>query len=430
MSLKVETQATLNPLLLRARVLLPVASDPIKNGAVLVSGSRIAAIGKWSDLKRRRAARTLDLGEVILMPGLVNAHCHLDYTNMAGELPPPRHFTEWLKSITAAKAAWTYGDYMESWLHGAQMLLRTGTTTVGDIEAVPELLPHAWEATPLRVISFLEMIGITGRRSPAAILAEARDRIRQLSKWRGRAGLSPHAPYSTVPELLQLSAESARRHRWRIVTHVAESASEYEMFTSADGEMYRWLQKSSRDMSDCGLGSPVRHLERCGLLRPNLLAIHANYLHADDPALLARRRVSVVHCPRSHAYFGHDPFPLDRLLTAGVNVALGTDSLASVYKKRKETVRLDMFEEIRSVAHAHPGLPPETLLRMATVNAAAALGLRGRIGQISVGASADLVAIPCPGSTSAPAATVLAHSGNVLASLIQGRWAIAPSNAN
>lgn len=430
MSLNHDSRSLPSRVLLRARVVMPITAAPISNGAVLISNRRISAVGKWTVLRRNAAAQEVDLGEVILMPGLVNAHCHLDYTNMAGQLPPPKLFTDWLKLITETKASWNQRDYLESWLNGAQMLLSTGTTTVGDIEAVPELIPTAWEATPLRVISFFEMIGITGRRPPAEILDETRRRILKLKRWPGRAGLSPHAPYSTVPDLLQLAAQAARRHQWRVVIHVGESAAEYEMFTRGSGEMFRWIQKSARDMSDCGLGSPVQHLERCQMLRSNVLAVHANYLHANDAPLLAHRRVSVVHCPRSHLYFNHAPFPLRQLLKHGVNVSLGTDSLASVYKRRRETVRLDMFEEMRAAANAHPYLPPHTWLRMATVNAAAALGLRGKAGELSVSASADLIALPYGGAESGVDQAVLEHRGNVAASLIAGRWAIAPAAAS
>src|SRR5439155_12184725 len=234
-------------------------------------------------------------------------------------------------------------DYAQSWLNGAKMLVRTGTTTVADIEAVPELLPEVWQTTPLRVFSFLEMTGITSRRQPRAILRETVARVAALGASRCRAALSPHAPYSTVPELLRLSAATARRRRWRLATHVAESAQEFDMFARGRGEMFDWLRRSQRDMSDCGLGSPVEHLARCGALSRNLLAVHVNYLGAQDAALLAKAKVSVVHCPRSHAYFGHDPFPRRRLAKAGVNLCLGTDSLATVYKIRRQTVELNLF---------------------------------------------------------------------------------------
>src|SRR5882762_9972365 len=157
-------------MLLRARLVLPVSRPPIPDGAVLVSGERIKAVGRHRDLASRAGKNATDLGEVVLMPGLVNAHCHLDYTDLAGQFPPPRVFTDWLKQITTAKSQWAYSDYAQSWLKGARMLVRTGTTTVGDIEAVPELLPEVWNSTPLRVVSMLELIGITSRREPAAIL--------------------------------------------------------------------------------------------------------------------------------------------------------------------------------------------------------------------------------------------------------------------
>src|SRR5215471_9481687 len=141
--------STLNhQLLLRARVVLPVSRPPIENGAVLISGNRVTSVGRWKDLSRS-GAEIIDLGEQVLMPGLVNAHCHLDYTNMAGLFPPPKYFSDWIKTITAAKADWSYSDFAQSWLSGARMLVKTGTTMVADIENVPLLLPEVWHATPL-----------------------------------------------------------------------------------------------------------------------------------------------------------------------------------------------------------------------------------------------------------------------------------------
>jgi aminodeoxyfutalosine deaminase len=419
--------STLNPqLLLRARIVLPVSQPPVRDGAVLISGKRIAAVGRWRDLSRHSRQEPVDLGDAVLMPGLVNAHCHLDYTDMAGQLPPPKVFPDWLKLITSTKAEWSYSDFARSWLHGAQMLVRTGTTTVADIEAMPQLLPEVWEATPLRVFSFLEMIGIKPHHQPDGILAEAVRRIESLRSSRCRAGLSPHAPYTAVPELLRLSARTARRRRWRLTTHVAESALEYEMFARGRGEMYDWLQHSGRDMSDCGLGSPIQHLERCGVLGGNLLAAHVNYLGKGDAALLGKRNVHVVHCPRSHFYFRHDPFPFRRLGKAGVNLCLGTDSLASVYKTRRQTVELNLFEEMRAVAEEEPSLSARRVVHLVTLNGARALGLQGQIGELSENSFADLIALPFAGKPAEIYNAILHHAGDVAASMIDGRWAIAP----
>lgn len=413
-------------MILRARVVLPVSRPPISDGAVVISGDRFVKVGRWRDISPDCQGEAVDLGEMILMPGLINAHCHLDYTGMAGQISPTKEFTDWIKSITTLKAHWNYTDYAQSWLSGAQMLLRTGTTTVADIEAVPELLPDVWSATPLRVFSYLEMTGIKSRRAPKAILKETASRIESLSGERGEAGLSPHAPYSTTSALLRLSAQIARERNWRITTHVAESAPEFEMFLQARGPMFDWLRRNERDMSDCGLGSPVEHLERQGLLAANLLAVHANYLAANDVELLAKRKVSVVHCPRSHAYFGHRQFPYDALAAAGVNVCLGTDSLASVNRIRSQPLELNLFAEMRAFANRYPSVPPQTVLDMATLSGARALGLPGEIGELTESAFADGVAIPFVGKLADVYEAVVHHSENVPAAMIAGQWAVKP----
>jgi cytosine/adenosine deaminase-related metal-dependent hydrolase len=341
-------------------------------------------------------------------------------------LPPPKRFLDWIPLITAAKANWSYSEYAASWLNGAHMLLRSGTTTVADIEAMPDLLPEVAEATPLRVHSFLEMTGIKSRREPADILREAEDKIAALAPARHALGLSPHAPYSTRPQLLQLAGQLARRRRWRLSVHVAESAEEFDMFQHARGAMYDWLRRNERDNSDCGLGSPVRHLERNGLLGENLLAIHVNLLARGDAQLLGQHGVHVVHCPRSHEYFKHPPFQLQRLVRAGVNVCLGTDSLATMRPNGQAKPTLDMFAEMRQVAANHPGLKPEAILRMATIHGARALGRAGKIGELGPGACADLIAIPYAGKADGAYGGVLAHGGPVKAAMVNGRWVIPP----
>jgi cytosine/adenosine deaminase-related metal-dependent hydrolase len=414
--------------ILRARRVLPVSQPPIDDGAVIISGNRISAVGAWADLKSqsRENEKILDLGEVILLPGLVNAHCHLDYTDMAGELPPPKTFTDWIALITAAKSNWSYSEYAHSWLHGAHMLLKTGTTTVADIEAMPDLLPEMWDATPLRVFSFLEMTGIRAKRNPKEILHEAVEKIDSLAHARCFASLSPHAPYSTLPELLRLSAETAREKKWRITTHVGESEQEFEMFKLARGKMFDWLKRNERDNSDCGLGSPVRHLARNKMLGKNLVAVHVNLLARGDATLLGKSGAHVVHCPRSHSYFKHPRFLRERLANAGVNICLGTDSLATTRKVGKQKPELNMFEEMRLLAANDKAISPAEILRMATVNGARALGLAGQIGELCENFSADLIAIPDDKKNDDAYETVLAHADNVSASMIDGRWAIPP----
>lgn len=193
------------------------------------------------------------------------------------------------------------------------------------------------------------------------------------------------------------------------------------MFTHRRGAMFEWL-KSQRDMSDCGRGTPIQHAERHGLLHSNCLAIHANYLGEDDARMLARTKAHVVHCPRSHTYFQHDPFPFAEFRSAGVNLALGTDSLASVAAKRRVKPRLDMFAEMQTAAATFPGLAPEQILRMATINGAGALGRAGLLGELKPGAIADVITIPCPRGRAAPYESAIHHPGNVDKSMIGGQW--------
>ncbi len=418
------------PRLLRARIVLPMRGAPIEDGAVLLQRNRIVRVDSWRTLRRTSPCAAQDLGECVLLPGLLNAHCHLDYTRMAGLFPPPRRFVDWIKQITVTKQSWSDDEFRESWVDGARMLLRHGVTAVADIEAIPTLLPGVWAQTPLRVLSFLEMTGIRSRREPEAVLKEALDRTAALPQGRCRAMLSPHAPYSTKPDLLRLSAQQTARHRWVMTTHVAESREEKQMFAHRSGDLFRWLERNERDMSDCGGVSPVQHMERNGALTPRLLAVHVNHLARGDAELLGRRGVSVVHCPRSHAYFNHRRFPLQQLLRAGVNVCLGTDSLASVRPARQKPPELDLFAEMREFAACHRSVRPMQVLEMATVNAGRALGLGGRAGALTAGAWADLITLPFQGSKRHAAAAVLAHPGAVSGSMIDGVWAIAPAGGS
>ncbi len=213
---------------LRARIVVPVSRPPIDDGLVCVAGERIEWVGPRAEAPAAfHGDAETDLGDVILMPGLVNAHCHLDYTGMAGQIAPPKSFTDWIKSMVSLKGTWSLEEFEASWQSGAAMLLRTGTTTVADIEAVPELIPGAWQKTPLRIHSFRELLNVRSR-VPAGELVE-----RAVNDWlsvptaQNRVGLSPHAPYSTSTELLEFAARAAHRRKWRLTTHIAESEQEF-----------------------------------------------------------------------------------------------------------------------------------------------------------------------------------------------------------
>jgi cytosine/adenosine deaminase-related metal-dependent hydrolase len=411
---------------LRARVILPVSRPAIEDGAVFISGGRIADIGHWRDLRHKAPAQIRDLGEAILLPGLVNAHCHLDYTDMAGAISPPKSFLDWIQGIVALKASWSYTDFAQSWLHGAQQLLRSGCTTVADIEAVPELLPEVWAATPLRVISFLELISVRRRQRPTTLLRQAIKKIRSLPAGRNSAALSPHALYTTNPELLKHARRASQPARWPLTMHVAESAAEMEMYQHGRGPMFNWLRKNGRDMSDCGERSPVQQLASLKLLNARFLAVHVNHLAPGDAALLASSRAHVVHCPRSHAYFRHAPFPFAELHDAGVNLCLGTDSLASIGKDGRRKPELDLFAELRAFAAHQPGLAPEEFLDLVTRNGAAALGQAGLLGELTPRAHADLIVLRSDAPVAHAADTIVHNPPTIAGVMVAGEWVTEP----
>jgi len=407
--------------LLRARVVVPVTRPPINEGAVFVSGERVCDVGGWTDLSARHPdAPIIDLSDQILLPGLINAHCHLDYTRMAGGIPPKKSFSDWIKAILAYKAEWSYTDFAESWMAGANMLLKYGTTTVLDIEAVPELLAEVWSSTRLRVISALEMTGIRSGQKPTEILKEAVRAIPPQSVMNKATALSPHSVYSTQPDLIRIAADTARERDWLMTIHVSESIEEMDMFLRRRGPMHDWLQ-TQRDMADCTGASPVRMLDRLGALSKNFLAVHANCVDDTDVELLANSGSSVVHCPRSHAYFQHPTFPLGRIQQSGINLCLGTDSLASVRGTNRPNIELNLFKEMQLLAKTNPEISPEFILRMATVNGALALGRAGELGEINPGAVADLIAIPHGSESADLYRGIIDHQDPVTFSMIGGR---------
>lgn len=290
-------------MLLRARVVLPISSPPISDGFVRVAGNQIAEVGRWTDCADCSGME--DLGEVILMPGLVNAHCHLDYSDFIGAIPPPRSFTDWIGAIVDLKRDMTPASHCRSWLNGAAQSLAHGVTTLGNIETSWHHLPDLWRQTPLRFVSFLELIVLREESDSRKALAEALDWAQANPPPRGRLGLSPHAPYTTKPDLLEACAGL---EGWPLAMHIAESREEMEMFAEAKGLLHEKMTGAGRSEIDCGHRSPLAQVVASGLLKENLLIVHGNYLDNEDITSAVRAGAGVVHCPRSHKYFGHEAF--------------------------------------------------------------------------------------------------------------------------
>ena len=368
-----------------ADTLLPMASAPIRHGAVRVEGTRIAAFGPSADLKPQPGEEVTDLGASTLLPGLINSHCHLDYTRFRGALASKRGFTEWIRDINALRRSFTPADYVDSIAEGFEMLAAGGVTTVANIESFPEILPLL-PTPPLRTWWFVELIDVRTRFDQDKTLKEILNFFENHPQWLGGFGLSPHAPYTASVDLYRLARACGEKYGMRSTTHIGESVEEHEMFSHARGPLYEFLAGMGRDNSDCGQGSPLSHLIEHGVIAEDCLIVHLNYLQDYDYDLLAKTGASVAHCPKCHTYFAHSPFPLKALRERGINICLGTDSLAS-------NNELDMRSEMREAEHLH-GISAREVLEMGTLNGAKALGETGQLGQISVGATADLVAFP------------------------------------
>ena len=395
-------------MIIRARIVVTMHGAPIENGAVATSGNRIVDVGRFDDIKTRNAGNAVDLGEQALLPGLINAHCHLDYTCLRGKIPPQKSFTDWIWAINAEKSELSPKDYVASINDGFEEAKRFGTTAIANLTGFPELISQV--QPPIRTCWFAELIDIraperTNEFVDAAI--ESAD-MSALSKRRHVAalqtlpwGLAPHALFTASSNLFRRCKEVAQNDNVLLTTHLAESREEMEMFREASGPLYEFIKSIGRPMDDCGSKTPLENfLDLIGSggspnrPYPFWIVVHLNELTERDFDLLERSnsKFHIVHCPRSHNYFGHTPFAFDRLRSLGFNICLGTDSLAS-------NESLSLFAEMRAFQKNFPRVSPEEIFRMVTVNPARALRYEDVLGQIRPGFGADLIAVPCSGST-------------------------------
>ena len=378
-------------MIIRARDVVTMDGAPIENGAVAISGDRIVDVGKFDQIKTRNSGAVVDLGEQALLPGLINAHCHLDYTCFRGNIPRQKSFTDWIRAINAEKSKRSPADFIASINEGFAEAKRFGTTTIANLTAFPELVRQLPDA-PLRTWWFAELIDV---RSPERV-NELVDSAVESLKFAQNYGLAPHALFTASKNLYQRCEEAGANVL--LTTHLAESREEMEMFRDASGPLYEFMKSIGRDMGDCGNGTPLELFvgapnaspARTSRALSQWIVAHVNELTQSDFQLLEKMRTKfhVVHSPRSHQYFDHSRFPFKRLLTLGLNVSLGTDSLAS-------NESLNLFAEMRAFQRSEPDRSPEKIFEMITVNPASALRQQNTLGRIRPGFRADLIAIPC-----------------------------------
>ena len=379
-------------MIVRTKVVVTMDGPPIENGAVAVLGDRIVDVGKFAEISARHSSEeVVDLGEQALLPGLINAHCHLDYTCLRGRISRQKSFANWIREINAEKAKLTAKDYVASIKEGFVEGKRLGTTAIANLTAFPELVSQV--EAPIRTWWFAELIDVRAPSRANEIVDLSIEQLRSQTHW----GLAPHAPFTASPDLYRRCEEIANRNDILLTTHLAESSEEMSMFRDAKGELYDFLKEIGRDMSDCGKATPVEKFVRPfeGNGPANWLLVHLNELAERDLELLGKysNRLPIVHCPRSHDCFRHSPFQFQKIRESGFNVCLGTDSLAS-------NDDLSLFAEMRAFQKEFPDVRPEEILEMVTVNAARALREQDALGRVRSGFLADLIAVPVKRSTS------------------------------
>ncbi len=379
-------------MIIRARVVVTMDGLPIDNGAVAVSGGCIADIGKFPEISARHGGeRIVDLSGQALLPGLINAHCHLDYTCLRGKISRRKSFTDWIRAINAEKARLSPEDYVVSISEGFAEAKQFGTTTIANLTAFPELVSRI--QAPIRTWWFAELIDARDPTRANEIIDLAVEKLKPAEHW----GLAPHAPFTASENVYRRCDEIARREKVLLTTHLAESHEEMSLFRDASGPLYDFLKEIGRDMNDCGEQTPfgqfVGRLRNASL--PDWLLVHLNEVLDGDLRALAKQstKSNVVHCPRSHAYFRHSPFQFEKFRELGFNVCLGTDSLAS-------NEDLSLFAEMRAFQKEFPNVSPEELLKLVTVNSAYALHQENALGKIRSEFLADLIAVPYARSTS------------------------------
>lgn len=371
-----------------ARWVLPISQPPIRDGWVEVEGGKIVALGGPMDQSDEAIDRLAHKPMAAILPGLVNAHTHLELSWMRGQVSPAPSMPKWVERLMALRR--TVAHEPSAPIRDAILEARAaGTTLVGDItNTLAAYEPLA--GSGLSAAIFRELLGFSVS-DPAAMVAQAQAQIDRLPlSVRLRPSIVPHAPYSVSPALLREVARAARGEA-RISVHLGESIEEVEFLQTGRGA-WQALLTGLGVWSDAWVPpgcSPVDYIEQHGLLNERLLAVHCVQLEDADLGKLAAAGATVVACPRSNRWTGAGVPPIDRFYRSGVRVAVGTDSLGSVED-------LNLFGELALMHQLAPAVSARALLESATKHGADALGFGDELGTIAPGKRAELIAVRLP----------------------------------
>jgi aminodeoxyfutalosine deaminase len=364
----------------KARWVFPVAGEPIAHGAVEIAAGRIVCV------QRRPAADAQDLGDVAIVPAFVNAHTHLEFSDLMTPLTPARPFPSWLRALIAHRQARSDGSSAIE--RGLEECRRSGTAAFGEI--VTQDWPARMPADVPGAVLFRELIALPPERIEQQLEIARRFLKPDDSSHQGAAvrGLSPHAPYSVHPEMfdriIRLSADS----RTPLAIHLAETEAELQLLRDGTGEIVDFLSGLGvwRDGVIPHGTRPLHYLRSLADLEHVVIA-HGNYLDDEEIDFVAsHRNLAVAYCPRTHAFFGHRQHPWRKIIARGGVVAIGTDGRCS-------NPDLSVWNELLFVSAQAPDCDPAILLQMGTLNGARALGLEAEFGTLEPGKQAKLAII-------------------------------------
>lgn len=393
-----------------ASYLLPINGSPVEGGAVVVEKGLVRAVDKLAVLRKKFSAPVHEFPGAVLMPGLVNAHTHLELTHFplwikkCGLDPSYYSYVEWIMQVIHVKRQVGYEDLCASLLEGFRLSIQNGTTMVGDILSERLLIP-LYEKSQIAGRVYLEFLGHDPLRYTPIL--ESIDHDISLLPEHFHPGISPHAPFTVAATLLQLLLSLACTRKIPLAMHLSESAEERSFFQNSSGsiadELYPfvgWEEYLPVPMAT----TSTEWLDRFSALSPDFLAVHGVQLSSADIALLKDRRASVALVPRSNHNLAVGKAPVKELLQAGIPLSLGTDSLAS-------SDSLSLWDEMRFLLDVFPqSFSPGDALRMATIGGARAIQRDHEAGTLEPGKRADFIVMETGNKTGA---------GNICEQLIE-----------
>jgi cytosine/adenosine deaminase-related metal-dependent hydrolase len=384
--------------ILTASYVLPITSEPVDDGAVVIDGSDIVAAGPIDEMLGRFPGVEIDnFGEAAILPGFVNCHSHLEITAMRGALDRVEHdFYTWLITLTKMRGeVLDDDDIRTAAIAGALEGARDGVTSFGDIGRLGRAGLEALKAVGLRGVLFQETDFSADGRNAVADFEKLHEKFLTLRTEQTdlvEVGISPHAPYTVSRELFERIARLAIAEKIKITIHAAESQDENELMRFGSGFFKTVYERLGVEWTS-PLCSSIEYLEQTGILESRPLLAHCITVSERDIELIAASGSSVAHCPKSNAKFGHGYAPFERLRDAGVAVGLGTDSMAS-------NNMCDMLDEARSATFAARNRPDRErfvtareVLEAATLGGAAALGIADKVGSLEPEKQADVTVI-------------------------------------